>query len=188
MNKQQAFTVTYDHRSNVLVCDVEIMNGIDPVTRKPYKSGNYKAIWDTGATNTMVTQRVIDDLNLRSHGVAKVNHVQGVGITQKYMINVGLPNGAAIRNVEATRGELIDHVDVLIGMDVICCGDLSITNFDNRTVFSFRIPPSGHIDFVKELEIKEMETRITPLLPKTGRNAKCPCGSGKKYKKCCGSS
>jgi SEC-C motif domain protein len=24
--------------------------------------------------------------------------------------------------------------------------------------------------------------------PKTGRNAPCPCGSGKKYKKCCGAS
>ena len=22
--------------------------------------------------------------------------------------------------------------------------------------------------------------------PKIGRNEKCPCGSGKKYKKCCG--
>ncbi|MEA3241887.1 MAG: SEC-C metal-binding domain-containing protein, partial [Pseudomonadota bacterium] len=22
--------------------------------------------------------------------------------------------------------------------------------------------------------------------PKTGRNEPCPCGSGKKYKKCCG--
>ncbi len=23
-------------------------------------------------------------------------------------------------------------------------------------------------------------------VPKVGRNAPCPCGSGKKYKKCCG--
>jgi uncharacterized protein YecA (UPF0149 family) len=29
--------------------------------------------------------------------------------------------------------------------------------------------------------------RITPVfrIPKTGRNDKCPCGSGKKYKHCC---
>lgn len=27
----------------------------------------------------------------------------------------------------------------------------------------------------------------SPRSPKTGRNAPCPCGSGKKYKKCCGS-
>jgi uncharacterized protein YecA (UPF0149 family) len=25
-----------------------------------------------------------------------------------------------------------------------------------------------------------------PAIPKVGRNDPCPCGSGKKYKKCCG--
>jgi uncharacterized protein YecA (UPF0149 family) len=36
------------------------------------------------------------------------------------------------------------------------------------------------------------EMRITPPIPivehspKVGRNDPCPCGSGKKYKKCCG--
>jgi uncharacterized protein YecA (UPF0149 family) len=36
------------------------------------------------------------------------------------------------------------------------------------------------------------QTPITPPIPivehspKTGRNDPCPCGSGKKYKKCCG--
>ncbi|WP_420810752.1 SEC-C metal-binding domain-containing protein [Haliangium ochraceum] len=29
-------------------------------------------------------------------------------------------------------------------------------------------------------------SRAAPGKPKTGRNAKCPCGSGAKYKKCCG--
>lgn len=28
-------------------------------------------------------------------------------------------------------------------------------------------------------------TKTKPQLPKVGRNAPCPCGSGKKYKKCC---
>ena len=39
----------------------------------------------------------------------------------------------------------------------------------------------------------ESGSRIVPLYgnpveesPKTGRNDPCPCGSGKKYKKCCG--
>jgi preprotein translocase subunit SecA len=31
----------------------------------------------------------------------------------------------------------------------------------------------------------DAETRAA-LLPKVGRNAPCPCGSGTKYKKCCG--
>jgi preprotein translocase subunit SecA len=37
----------------------------------------------------------------------------------------------------------------------------------------------------KALE-KAMRTPQTRELPKVGRNDPCPCGSGKKYKKCCG--
>lgn len=39
-----------------------------------------------------------------------------------------------------------------------------------------------------ELEEEQEPKRIQPLVaePKAGRNENCPCGSGKKYKKCCG--
>jgi hypothetical protein len=35
-----------------------------------------------------------------------------------------------------------------------------------------------------ESEIKEVEP--PHAAPKTGRNDPCPCGSGRKFKKCCG--
>ena len=45
---------------------------------------------------------------------------------------------------------------------------------------------------VNELEAEEEMIRNTKKVepiqadPETGRNAPCPCGSGRKYKKCCG--
>jgi SEC-C motif-containing protein len=33
---------------------------------------------------------------------------------------------------------------------------------------------------------KTMPRPVSRVAPKTGRNEPCPCGSGKKYKKCCG--
>jgi len=33
---------------------------------------------------------------------------------------------------------------------------------------------------------KTMPRLLSPGAPKTGRNEPCPCGSGKKFKKCCG--
>jgi SEC-C motif-containing protein len=36
----------------------------------------------------------------------------------------------------------------------------------------------------KEAEVPEHET-VRREAPKVGRNDPCPCGSGKKYKKCC---
>ncbi len=38
----------------------------------------------------------------------------------------------------------------------------------------------------KELYRKEKSSHTVIKAPKVGRNDPCPCGSGKKYKKCCG--
>jgi uncharacterized protein YecA (UPF0149 family) len=69
---------------------------------------------------------------------------------------------------------------MLIGMDIIATGDFAITNNNNETVFSFRHPSNAIIDFVQEHKTRSSVTKI-------GRNQTCPCGSGKKYKRCCGS-
>jgi hypothetical protein len=74
--------------------------------------------------------------------------------------------------------------EAIIGMDVICLGDFSITNARGQTWMSFRMPPCEHIDYVADAN------RIR--FSGTGRNAPCPCGkkddSGKpvKYKRCHG--
>jgi hypothetical protein len=38
----------------------------------------------------------------------------------------------------------------------------------------------------KELYLEEKKSKTVVKPPKVGRNDPCPCGSGKKYKKCCG--
>jgi len=37
----------------------------------------------------------------------------------------------------------------------------------------------------EEVKIKEVKVEKVTKRNKIGRNQKCPCGSGKKYKKCC---
>lgn len=41
-------------------------------------------------------------------------------------------------------------------------------------------------DKQKDLYLKEKKSHTIVKGPKIGRNDPCPCGSGKKYKKCCG--
>ena len=36
-------------------------------------------------------------------------------------------------------------------------------------------------------EMKRKETEVEPGKPRVGRNDPCPCGSGNKFKRCCGS-
>ena len=47
------------------------------------------------------------------------------------------------------------------------------------------------VDLEKPEDIEELEILLNPQKPAVaepgaGRNDPCPCGSGKKYKKCCG--
>jgi len=67
-------------------------------------------------------------------------------------------------------------------MDVISLGDFAVTNFNGKTMFSFRTPSMAEIDFTKHSHIEPIRNESN----KTGRNDPCPCGSGKKYKHCHG--
>lgn len=97
-----------------------------------------------------------------------------------FLVNIVLPNRVAFIVVPVTEAPLTGNEDMLIGMDIITAGDFVITNKNKKTVFSFRTPSNAVIDFVQEHKTKSSTKKI-------GRNQLCPCGSGKKYKKCCGS-
>lgn len=47
------------------------------------------------------------------------------------------------------------------------------------------IEPGKHED-ISDLERLLHPPTITRSVPKVGRNELCPCGSGRKYKRCCG--
>jgi hypothetical protein len=44
-------------------------------------------------------------------------------------------------------------LDMLIGMDIITFGDFSVSNFNNKTVFTFRIHSKEKLDFVPQANI-----------------------------------
>ena len=55
-------------------------------------------------------------------------------------------------------------------------------------IFRVVVPEQTEIEMKdgKQKEVKVVHTPITNAEPKIGRNEPCPCGSGKKYKNCCG--
>ena len=140
----------------------------------------FRALWDTGATGTVITSNIITALGLKPTGQQKVFHADGESIVNTYHICLMLPNEVGFPIIKATEGKL-KGFDVLIGMDIITQGDFSITNFQGKTSFSFRVPSIEHIDFVNEIR-----KRTPARSSKIGRNNPCFCGSGKKYKFCCG--
>jgi hypothetical protein len=177
----RAFSVTYTGLSRVLISDVRIGQAFGPEQQPPKQfPPPFKAIWDTGASGSVITQKVIDQCGLKPTGMANVHTAQGITTVETFLVCMVLPNKVGFSEVKVTRGVLRDF-DVLIGMDIIGRGDFAVTNKDGNTVFSFRIPSMECIDFVKQ---SPHPTRVKP--GKVGRNDPCPCGSGKKYKRCCG--
>lgn len=137
----------------------------------------FKGIWDTGATCSVITQNVVDALGLVPVDMVTVHHAQGSSVVEVYLVDFGLPNKVGIPMLRVTKGVLKDF-DVLIGMDVISRGDFAVSNFNGRTAFSFRMPSQADADYTG---------KVPSAAPaKAGRNDPCPCGSGRKYKKCCG--
>ncbi|MEI0703000.1 retropepsin-like aspartic protease [Brachyspira intermedia] len=135
-NKQYhfAFRVEYNHIPVELKTKVLIKNkfGIEK---------EYDAVWDTGATNTAITHKVYKELNLKAIDSSKVRGVNsGIHTVDIVLIDISLVNKVNIKDVRAGVCD-IGGCDMLIGMDIIKFGDLAISNKNNKTIFSFAIPP-----------------------------------------------
>ncbi|MCU0782769.1 MAG: retroviral-like aspartic protease family protein [Verrucomicrobia bacterium] len=151
----------------------------DPNSTSPHpQQVQFDAIWDTGATNSVISQKVVDACGLKPIGMAIVHTGNGSRNSEVYFVNIILPNGVRCSNVRVTKGDMAQDTHLLIGMDIIGVGDFAVTHKDGKTCFSFRCPSTERIDFVKPQPIHSA--------PKQARNDKCACGSGKKFKHCCG--
>lgn len=176
MPQAHSFTTHYHGIASVLTTEIQIAPAFDPHQTKDHPSHKkYLAIWDTGATNSVISKKVITECNLKPTGIVQVHGISGEQTSRTYLVNILLPNGVGHVGVKVTEGILRD-TDVLIGMDIITNGDFALTHNDGKTLFSFRVPSIGKIDFVEQ---KAAGLAIS-------RSALCPCGSGKKYKRCCG--
>jgi hypothetical protein len=182
MPPSKSFTTQYNGISNVLQNEVLISQAFDPKdTLELPAFKKFLAIWDTGATNTVISEEVIKQCDLKPIGMVEVHHTGGSEPVETFLINVILPNNVGIKELKVSRGKLFG-ANVLIGMDIIRRGDFAVTNYKGKTAFSFRMPSIECIDVVAQSKA------LSPIrsIPKVGRNNPCPCGSGKKYKKCCG--
>lgn len=107
-----------------------------------------KAQWDTGATGTCISKELVDRLHLLPIGKVKVHTPSGVGILNKYMVNLVLNNEVMFENWLVMDSEIgTQGIDVLVGMDIISEGDFAISNFKGKTQFSFRIPSQEHVEY-----------------------------------------
>ena len=180
-----AFTLEYDYITNLIVTNAYVSDAMKkipaPDSGEP-EALKCRGLWDTGASNSVISKRLVDKLNLPAISKVPIIGVNGKFITTSHVIDLWLPNNYVVRRINVTMGTLSSDFDILIGMDIIVKGDFSISNYQGHTVFSFRSPSMASTDYVKQIALIEQSHHVN----KVSRNAPCPCGSGRKYKNCCG--
>ena len=146
---KNAFTTTNTTIRNQLLNEADIW--ID--------SGTYKAktLWDTGATNSCISMQVVQALSLIATGQKDISTPSGRDTVNTYLVNITLPNNVVIPDIEVCDSKIGNQgLDLLVGMDIINQGDLSVTNFNGQTVFSFCTPSTRRIDYVKEINLENL--------------------------------
>lgn len=149
---KHAFTKKHTVLTNVICTPISISTPSD--TNFCETNG----IWDTGATNTVITQKVVDFLSLKPTGMTNVNTASETNKpTYTYLIDVYFKDMGLRVPLTVTLGVITDSIDCLIGMDIICLGDFSVTHHKGETAMSFRIPSLHCIDYVKEHKIASIK-------------------------------
>jgi predicted aspartyl protease len=143
-----SFTVSSDGPLRELAFDCHVSKAFDPADPPSHRSfRQYRAIFDTGATNSVISQRVVDGCGLKPLTMVRVHTANGEHLCEVYSVNIELPNRVGFPLVRVTKQTLAPHFDILIGMDIIGSGDFAVTNWNGKTVFSFRHPSIETIDF-----------------------------------------
>lgn len=78
---------------NVLKNQCGISQAFDPTGGMvPPPVSQFDAIWDTGATNSCITQAVIDACGLVPVGIAQVHNAQTTTSEEVFLVSIYLPN------------------------------------------------------------------------------------------------
>lgn len=113
----------------------------------------FKGLWDTGATNTVLSGRAAGKMGLNPYRVARTATASHIIECPVYMISILLPLNVFIFNVPVTAMDFPEpDIDFLLGMDIIRLGDFAVTHSGERTKCTFQIPSTHDIDFRRELD------------------------------------
>ena len=138
----KAFVTAYTTISDVLMNTATV--------RYDYQKSGGNAIWDTGASRTCISYEVVKSLNLTPIGKQDILTPSGLFTSNTYLVDIILLNNVTVPNVLVQDAEIgAQGISILIGMDIIGLGDFSVSNYNGKTVFTFRTPSQERIDYTK---------------------------------------
>ena len=148
-----AFTSECNGKANRLINEAKVQSR--------GKEKTYLALWDTGAAITCISKHVATDLQLIPTGYIVIQGSSGSKKEPTYLVDIVLRNNVCVRGVRVSEAEIGNQgIDLLIGMDIIGLGDFAVSNHENNTVFTFRIPSIKRTDYVAEINTERIKAQI----------------------------
>ncbi len=115
------------------------------------------AQWDTGATGTCISEKVVQELSLVPIGRNTIQTPSGQKDVSTYMVDIVLRNNVRINNVVVMSTEIGQQgIDILVGMDLIMHGDFAVSNYEGKTSFTFRTPSRKETNYVAEVNKEKL--------------------------------
>ena len=98
-----------------------------------------KALWDTGASVSVISKDVAKNLGLEVKGFARLRFANGSERSSVYKIDLELSSDIVIKDLFVRECNDGGNFEMLIGMDVISRGNFRILNRSGKTFFEFEI-------------------------------------------------
>ena len=127
-----AFSFDYKSRQRQLVTPCKIGNS--QISSVPIIK--HSALWDTGATHSVIGLPLIESLKLSLIFREMISGVHGTQEADGFIIDIKLPNNIVCSDWPVVGADIGRH-GLLIGMDIIGMGDFSICK---GQYFSYCIP------------------------------------------------
>jgi hypothetical protein len=100
-----------------------------------------RAIWDTGATGSMIAAGVAEKLKLRSCGETRIFGVHGSQKAKVYKVDVVFPQASVILpGIRVSEADAGGGFDILVGMDIIGRGMFGIYGDGESLSVVFGLP------------------------------------------------
>src|SRR5664279_114133 len=117
----QAFTITFKGTADRIITNVHLSVAFDPAN-PPNPTPPMlptTALWDTGATRSVISSAMVGALGLNPTGTTNVNHAGGASLSNTYVVNFGLPNQVAVAGVLVTEfAAIAGGFGAIVGMDI----------------------------------------------------------------------
>jgi len=143
MTKYHAFFTTYvgiTDELNTPISIIPIYTTDALFQNVPFEA---EALWDTGATDSCIKPALWERLKLCpiESGRTELVGIGGNVTADLTLVDLLLTPVLEIASCPVYITDFPGDADILIGMDIIGMGDFVVCNTDNKTSFSFAMPP-----------------------------------------------